>query len=116
MCLFLCVCAHCVRVSGIRCKILDQRLWTEADLSAFCHCFRPDGEMCKTAGEACQTESSKGKGVAGKSKRQAAVFHLKRMDTVERGETEMWKYQTRQSERCKARKKKEVSQQAYAGK
>lgn len=31
----------------IRCKNLDQRLRAAADLSAFCHCFRPDGEVCK---------------------------------------------------------------------
>lgn len=31
----------------IRCRNLDQRPWAAADLSAFCHCFRPDGEVCK---------------------------------------------------------------------
>lgn len=39
----------------------DQRLWTAAALSALCHCFRPDGEVCKAAGQACPTrEPSKG--------------------------------------------------------
>ena len=28
------------------------------NLSAFCHCFRPDGNVCKAAGEACQTGES----------------------------------------------------------
>ena len=54
------------------------------DLSAFGHRFRPDSGVCKAAGEACQTaESSKSKRNAGKSRLQAAVFHLQHVDALE---------------------------------
>lgn len=96
---------------------MDQRVWTAADLSAFCHCFRPDGGVCKAAGEACQArESSKGEGILGNPGGSQLFSILKGMDTVGRGEIELWKYQIRRRERCEARKERKVSQQAFDGK
>lgn len=76
-----------------------------ADLSALGHSFRQDGRVWRAAAEARRSrESSKSNVNAGKSGRRAAVFHLKRMDTVHTERLELWKHKTRRSERCEARK------------